>query len=61
MLIGSRYRTRLAETDDDVLRCQRLRYLAFIEARGLAGPPGSAGSKARDEDEFDAQCRHMMV
>ena len=31
MLIASRYRARLAETEDDVLRCQRLRYLAFIE------------------------------
>jgi L-ornithine Nalpha-acyltransferase len=58
MHIGSRYRTRLAETDDDVVRCQRLRHLAFIEARGLADPPGSDG---RDEDEFDAHCRHMMV
>lgn len=58
MPIGSRYRTRLAETEGDLVRCQRLRYLAFIEARGLAGPSGSG---ARDEDEFDAHCRHVMV
>jgi putative hemolysin len=58
MLIGGRYRAKLAETPEDVLACQRLRYLAFIEARGLA----SAGQGDRvDEDEFDAQCRHMMV
>jgi putative hemolysin len=58
MLTGGRYRARLAETPEDVLACQRLRYLAFIEARGLA-PAGRADR--RDEDEFDAHCRHMMI
>ena len=58
MLIGLRYRAKLAETDEDVLACQRLRYLAFIEARGLAT---DARGEPRDEDEFDAHCRHMMV
>jgi putative hemolysin len=58
MLLGGRYRARLAETPDDVLACQRLRYLAFIEARGLAGP---RRHDARDEDEFDPHCRHVMV
>jgi L-ornithine Nalpha-acyltransferase len=58
MLIGGRYRAKLAQTRADVLACQQLRYLAFIEARGLA-PAGQA--ERRDEDEFDAHCRHMMV
>jgi L-ornithine Nalpha-acyltransferase len=58
MFIGGRYRARLADTRDDVVACQRLRYLAFIEARGLA--PAHQADR-RDEDEFDAHCRHMMV
>jgi putative hemolysin len=58
MLAGGRYGARLAETRDDVLACLRLRYLAFIEARGLA-PAGDRDQ--RDEDEFDAHCEHMMV
>ena len=32
---GGKYKARLAETDADVIRCQQLRYLAFIEQRGL--------------------------
>lgn len=58
MLIGERYSARLADTREDVRACQRLRYLAFIEARGLA--PAGEGDR-RDEDEFDPLCRHMMV
>lgn len=58
MLMGGRYRARLAETREDVVACQQLRYLTFIEARGL-GPAGC--DDRRDEDEFDPHCRHMMV
>lgn len=56
MFIGGRFKARLAESDQDVLACQRLRYLTFIETRGL---PGSG--ERLDADEFDALCRHMMV
>ena len=53
---AGKFRARLAETEADVRRCQRLRYLAFIEQRGL-------GSRAEglDRDEFDAACDHVMV
>ena len=54
--IRGRYKARRAETQDDVLACQQLRYLTFIEGRGLEGAPG-----ALDTDEFDPICEHMMV
>ena len=53
---AGRYAARLAETEADVRRCQRLRYLAFFEDRGL----GTRG-EGLDRDEFDARCRHVMV
>ena len=57
ILIGGRYKARLAETADDVRQCQRLRYLGFIQSRGLSERSGSD----LDHDEFDPLCRHMMV
>ena len=55
---AGKYRARMAITDADVILCQQLRYLAFIEARGL----GHNAAKARLEcDEFDAICRHVMI
>ncbi|HUF86449.1 MAG TPA: GNAT family N-acyltransferase [Thermohalobaculum sp.] len=51
-----RYAARLAQTQADLRRCQRLRHLAFIEARGLGRRAGAV-----DSDEFDARCRHVMV
>ena len=50
-----RYKARLAETEADVRACQQLRYLAFVQERGLGG------GGALDEDEFDQRCRHVMV
>lgn len=55
MFLTERYRARLAESAEDISACQRLRYLTFVEARGL-GEPGHT-----DTDAFDAECRHMMV
>jgi putative hemolysin len=52
-----KYRARLAETPDDIRRCQRLRYLTFIAARGL----GQDDAQALDADEFDPVCQHLMV
>lgn len=55
--IGGRYQARLAETDDEVRACQRLRFVAFREARGISSVDGLG----IDQDEFDPHCRHMMV
>lgn len=51
-----RYRVRLASSDDDVASAQRLRHLAFIGGTGAA--PRRDG---RDEDHFDAICRHVLI
>lgn len=50
------YRTRLAETPEDIEAAQRLRYRAFIAETGAA--PRADG---RDADAFDAVCRHVLV
>ena len=59
---GGKYKARLAETDADVIGCQQLRYLAFIEGRGLdrAGSRGASATRL-DADEFDSICRHVMI
>ena len=54
--IGGRYKARKAETQADVTACQQLRYLSFVETRGIEGAPD-----ALDTDEFDTNCEHMMV
>ncbi len=54
-----RFQARFAETPDDLLRAQRLRYLAFV-ARRL--PEGAAApDSALDADDYDARCRHVLV
>lgn len=58
MFGGGRYRARLADGAEDIRACQHLRYLTFIEARGVAGQLNAARI---DADEFDAHCRHVMV
>jgi putative hemolysin len=63
---SGKYKARMATTEADVIRCQQLRYLAFIEERGL-GRSGieariGAGKTARlDHDEFDPLCHHLMI
>ncbi|MCL4187431.1 MAG: GNAT family N-acetyltransferase [Rhodobacteraceae bacterium] len=54
-----RFAAFIAETPDDIARAQRLRYLAFIARRLPAGaaPPADA----RDVDDYDARCRHVLV
>lgn len=54
--VRTRYRTRYAETADDLRACQRLRYLAFRAGRGLAAEPEGV-----DSDDFDPLCKHVMV
>lgn len=51
------YMTRSAETAEDLRDCQRLRYRAFFEARGLTLTAGID----LDRDDFDAACRHVMI
>ena len=53
---AGRYAARLAGTAEEVRRCQRLRHLTFIEARGLG-----RASDGIDADAFDAPCRHVMI
>lgn len=54
-----RFAARFAGTPEDIVRAQRLRYLAFI-ARRL--PPGAEpAADARDADDYDARCRHVLV
>lgn len=57
-----KYAVRMAATDADVIRCQQLRYLTFIEERGLGRAGIGGASTARlDRDEFDPVCRHVMI
>lgn len=51
-----RYEARLAETPAEVEAAQRLRHLAFIEARGAAPRPDGL-----DADDLDPHCDHMLV
>lgn len=52
-----RYAARLADTEEDVRRAQRLRHLAFIARRSGETPRDDA----LDADDFDGICRHMLV
>lgn len=55
-LFRGRFVARLADGAEDVRRAQRLRYLAFIEGRGMA--PRANGL---DADDFDPLCEHMLI
>ena len=55
---AGKYRARLAQTPEDVRACQHLRYLTFIEERGIAA---QLNDERIDTDEFDATCTHVMV
>lgn len=52
-----RYTVRFAETETDISAAQRLRYLAFVSARGR----GPMQADARDADAFDAACTHVLI
>lgn len=67
-----RYGVRFAATQEDLIAAQRLRYLAFVRARGLHHGGVDAHSldkhnlepdtsDARDVDRFDAICRHVLI
>ena len=56
-----RYSARVAGSDADLLRAQQLRYLSFVENRGLAADRDPQAAPGRDADAFDAACRHVLV
>ena len=58
IFLAPKYKARQATTQDDVICCQQLRYLTFIEERGL---DRGAHTARLDRDEFDAICGHVMV
>ncbi|MBV0911910.1 GNAT family N-acetyltransferase [Anianabacter salinae] len=51
-----RYAARFAKGDADIRAAQELRYLTFIASSGAAPREG-----ARDADDFDAVCDHVLV
>jgi L-ornithine Nalpha-acyltransferase len=51
---------RLAETQEDIRACQRLRYEVFYEEMA-AKPLGDMAAKRLDYDKFDAVADHLMV
>ena len=53
MLRKGRYAARLAETDQDLMAAQRLRYACFIADGGQ--------DDGIEADDFDARCQHMLV
>lgn len=55
----SAYRVRLAETEEDVVHAQQLRYRVFNQelGEGLA----ESESTGRDADEFDEVCDHLLI
>jgi len=55
---AGKFKTRIAVTELHVRACQQLRYLTFLEQRGLGG---EAAPTQLDNDEFDPVCRHVMV
>jgi len=61
MLInGGRYTVRLAETEDDVVAAQRLRYRVFVEEMGASATPAEKATR-RETDEFDAHFEHLIL
>jgi putative hemolysin len=53
-----RFEVRFAETAEEVLATQKLRYRIFA---GELGAQIDGGAEGIDTDQFDAHCRHLMV
>lgn len=51
-----RFTARFAQGDEDIYKAQRLRWLAFVGARGVEGP-----KDALDADDLDAVCQHVLI
>ncbi len=58
LLSQPRFAVRFAETAEEVLATQKLRYRIFAEELGAQI---EGGNDKVDVDEFDAHCRHLMV
>ena len=59
-LYENRFEVRFAETSAEVKRSQELRYKVFIEEMG--GRPCERNSEPfLEKDEFDDQCRHLIL
>lgn len=58
MLAEKELRVRLAQTPQDVIDCQRLRYEVFAQEMGANLPTGHIGL---DKDGFDDVCVHLLV
>ena len=56
MLAKGRLQARLAETPEDILTVQRLRYRAFIADTGA-----QKDKNGLDQDPFDQVCNHVMI
>nr|WP_241427572.1 GNAT family N-acyltransferase [Fertoeibacter niger] len=56
-----RYAARIAATEDDLARAQRLRFLTFIGADAVVPPQNGPRAEGRDADAFDAVCTHVLV
>jgi putative hemolysin len=54
-----RFQVRMAQTLEDVIECQRLRYLVFNCELGEG--LDSSSLKGLDRDSFDFACDHLMV
>ncbi|WP_290491955.1 GNAT family N-acetyltransferase [Hyphomonas sp. UBA4508] len=55
-----RLEVRLAETEDEILASQKLRYKVFYEERG-AKPSAEMAAAERDFDNYDPLCDHLLV
>ncbi|MCH2273319.1 MULTISPECIES: GNAT family N-acetyltransferase [Thalassospira] len=55
-----RLEVRLAETEDEILASQKLRYKVFYEERG-AKPSAEMVAAERDFDHYDPLCDHLLV
>lgn len=57
---AGRYTVRLAESEDDVLAAQRLRYRVFVEEMGATPVPEETAER-RERDRFDPWCDHLLL
>ncbi|MDP2699330.1 GNAT family N-acetyltransferase [Thalassospira sp.] len=55
-----RLEVRLAESEDEILASQKLRYKVFYEERG-AQPSAEMAEVERDFDSYDPLCDHLLV
>ena len=58
-LVRGRYRTRLAESDEDIRAAQELRHAQFIAGRNTA--VSESRGAGIDADEFDTICQHVLI